>query len=68
MDDANARIREIQSAQWSTALRDLTLALEELQTEEIRVALASESCGGTSYENQRLFDKVVLEIQSQVDE
>ena len=67
MDEANSRIGDYESTQWTTALRDLTLALEKLQTEEIRVALASESCGGTSYENQRLFDKVVLEIQSQVD-
>ena len=68
MDDANTRIRDYQPTEWTTALQDLTRALEELQSEEIRVALASESCGGTSYENQRLLDKVVLEIQSQVDE
>lgn len=68
MDEVNARMRADPNVQFSTAQRDLIAALETLQREEIEVAQASESCGGTAYENQRLLDEIILGIQAQEDE
>lgn len=68
LDEANVRMQEDSNSQILTAQQNLIIALEALQRKEIEVALASESCGGTAFENQRLLDQVMLEIQTQVDE